>query len=149
MGGSITTTVREMTLADADRVAILAGELGYPSTRAQIEARFRAIEGSNDSKVIVAVDDAGEVVGWVHLFCLPLIVSGTYVEVGGLVVDSRFRGRGIGRALMAAAEAWTLERGFKQLMLRSNTLRTEAHQFYKDLGYTIVKSQHKFQKLLR
>lgn len=148
MGGSRTTTVREMTLADADRVAILAGELGYPSTRAQIEARFRAIEGSNDSKVIVAVDDAGEVVGWVHLFCLPLIVSGTYVEVGGLVVDSRFRGHGIGRALMAAAEAWTLERGFKQLMLRSNTLRTEAHQFYKDLGYTIVKSQHKFQKLL-
>src|SRR2546429_8178316 len=96
------TTVREMTLADADRVAVLAGELGYPSARAQIEARFREIEGSNDSKVIVAVDDEGLVVGWVHLFCLPLLVSGTYVEVGGLVVDARFRGRGIGRSLMAA-----------------------------------------------
>lgn len=137
-----------MTLADADRVAVLAGELGYPSTRVEIEARFREIEGSNDSRVLVAVDDEGQVVGWVHVFCLPLLVSGTYVEVGGLVVDSRFRGRGIGRALMAAAEAWTLQRGFKKLMLRSNIIRTEAHQFYKDLGYTIAKSQHKFQKLL-
>src|SRR5207249_9874492 len=113
MGGSITTTVREMTLADADRVAVLAGELGYPSTRAQIEARFREIEGSYDSHVIVAVDDEGQVVGWVHLFCLPLIVSGTYVEVGGLVVDSRVRGRGTGPSLMAAPAAWRLQRGFQ------------------------------------
>ena len=67
-------------------------------------------------------------------------------EVGGLVVDSRARGQGIGRSLMAAAESWTRERGYTRLMLRSNTIRAEAHRFYQGLGYTIVKSQHKFQK---
>jgi len=75
-------------------------------------------------------------------------VSEGTAEVGGLVVDSQSRGRGIGRSLMAAAEAWTRERGYSQLMLRSNTIRTEAHRFYQKLGYTIVKSQHKFQKLI-
>jgi GNAT superfamily N-acetyltransferase len=49
---------------------------------------------------------------------------------------------------MAAAEAWARERGYARLTLRSNTIRTEAHRFYQDLGYTIVKSQHKFQKPL-
>jgi len=75
-------------------------------------------------------------------------VSEGTAEVGGLVVDSRARGKGIGRTLMTAAEAWARERGYTRLMLRSNTIRAEAHRFYQNLGYTIVKSQHKFQKLI-
>src|SRR6266550_7468806 len=148
MTGSTTTTIRPMTAADAEQVAALAGELGYPSTPAQIEARFRATEGDPDSRVFVASDSDGRVWGWVQTLGHHLLVSEGTAEVGGLVVDSRARGRGIGRSLMAAAEAWARERGYARLMLRSNTIRTEAHRFYEDLGYTIMKSQHKFQKLL-
>ena len=148
MGSSIATAIRGMSLDDADQVAALAGELGYPSTPAEIEARFRGLEGNADSRVFVASDPDGRVWGWLHVFGLHLMVS-EGAEVGGLVVDSRARGRGIGRSLMAAAEAWARERGYTRLMLRSNTIRTEAHRFYQDLGYTIVKSQHKFQKPLR
>ncbi len=148
MGGSITTTVRDMTGADAERIAALAGELGYPSTPAQIEARFHAIEGRDDSQVLVAADQDGQVLGWVHVFGLHLMESEGAAEVGGLVVDSRFRGCGIGRSLMAAAEAWARDRGYIGMCVRSNTIRLETHEFYQDLGYTIVKSQHKFQKSL-
>lgn len=148
MSGSIATTVRAMTFGDADQVAALAGELGYPSTRAQIEARFRGIEGNDDSRVFVAADPDGRVWGWVHVLGHHLMVSEGQAEVGGLIVDSRARGVGIGRSLMAAAEGWARERGYAGLMLRSNTIRTEAHRFYQDLGYTIVKTQHKFQKPL-
>jgi GNAT superfamily N-acetyltransferase len=135
-----------MTGADAGQVSALAGELGYPSTPAQIERRFRAIEGNADSRVLVAADADGLVLGWVHVFGLHLMESEGAAEVGGLVVDSRVRGRGIGRSLMAAAEAWALERGYTRVTLRSNTIRTETHRFYLGLGYSIVKSQHKFQK---
>lgn len=149
MGGSITAAVREMTRADAERVAALSGELGYPSTPAQIEARFRAIEGHTDAKVLVATGPDGLVVGWVHVFGLRLMESEGAAEVGGLVVDSRVRGHGIGRSLMAAAEGWALERGYTRMCVRSNTVRLETHKFYQRLGYAIVKSQHKFQKPLR
>jgi GNAT superfamily N-acetyltransferase len=148
MGGSITTTIRTMTLADAEQVAALAGELGYPSSPAQIEARFRRVDGNPDSRVFVAADPDGKVWAWVHVFGHHLLESDGQAEVGGLIVDSRARGRGIGRSLMAAAEAWARERGYTRLTVRSNTIRTEAHRFYQDLGYTIVKSQHKFQKPL-
>ncbi len=137
-----------MTASDAGQVASLAGQLGYPSTPAQIETRFRAIEGDPDSSVFVAVDSGGPVLGWVHVFGHHLMESEGAAEVGGLVVDSRVRGRGIGRSLMAAAEAWARERGYARLTLRSNIIRAEAHRFYQGLGYTIVKSQHKFQKPL-
>ncbi len=148
MGCSMTTTVREMTAADSDRVAVLAGELGYPTTHAEIEVRFREIEGRRDSQVLVAVDGEDRVVGWVHIHGHLAIVVDRTAEIGGLVVDSRSRGRGIGRFLMTAAEAWARGRGYRRLVLRSNTIRTEAHRFYQDLGYTIVKSQHAFQKSL-
>ncbi len=135
-----------MTASDAGQVAALAGELGYPSTPEQIGARFRTIEENPDSRVFVATDAEGLVLGWVHVFGLHLMESEGAAEVGGLVVDSRARGRGIGRSLMAAAEAWALQRGHTRVTLRSNTIRTETHRFYQGLGYTIVKSQHKFQK---
>jgi len=148
MDGSITTTIRAMTLEDSEQVAGLAGELGYPSTHAQISARLRRTQDDPDSRVFVAADTDGRVWGWVHVFGLNLMESEGQAEVGGLIVDSRGRGKGIGRSLMAAAEAWARERGYRRLTLRSNTIRTEAHRFYQDLGYTIVKTQHKFLKQL-
>ena len=148
MDGSITTTIRAMTIDDSEQVAGLAGELGYPSTRPQIEARFRRGEDDPDSRVFVAADSDGRVWGWVHVFGLHLMESGGAAEVGGLIVAGRGRGKGIGRSLMAAAEAWARERGYERLTLRSNTIRADAHRFYQDLGYTIVKTQHKFLKQL-
>ena len=99
MDGSITTTIRAMTLGDSDQVARLAGELGYPSTQQQIEARFRRAENDPDSRVFVAADSDGRVWGWVHVFGLRLMESGGQAEVGGLAVrrqEPGRRARGVG-----------------------------------------------------
>ncbi|HZI89561.1 MAG TPA: GNAT family N-acetyltransferase [Candidatus Polarisedimenticolia bacterium] len=146
MGGSSTTTVREMTAEDAERVAALSGQLGYPSTPDQIRHRLLGIEAHPEARVFVACDAVGRVQGWVHVYGHRQLESGGAAEVGGLVVDEEARGQGMGRALMAAAESWARERGYERLTLRSNVVRDEAHRFYQRLGYTIVKSQHKFQK---
>ena len=135
-----------MTAADADRVAALSGELGYPTTPERIAARLRAIEGHPDARVFVAQDGEGVVRGWVHVYGHRQLESEGAAEVGGLVVDSAWRGRGIGRSLMAASESWARERGYTRVTLRSNVVRAEAHRFYQNLGYVIEKSQHKFQK---
>ena len=138
-----------MTMGDAETVAGLAGELGYPSTREEIERRFRAIDGNSDSLVLVAEGPRGEVVGWIHVFGNHLLESQGEAEVGGLVVDSRARGRGIGKRLVEAAENWAREHGYVKVGVRSNTIRIETHKFYQHLGYSILKSQYKFQKPLR
>jgi len=146
MTGSSTTTVRAMTAGDAERVAALSGELGYPSTPEQIQARFRAVQERTDASVLVAADASGRVQGWVHVYGRYHLESDRTAEIGGLIVASECRGQGIGRSLMSAAEAWARERGYGQVRLGSNTLRADAHRFYLDLGYTIAKSHYRFQK---
>ncbi len=137
-----------MRIADAETVAGLSGQLGYPSTRAQIERRFRATEGDPDSRIFLAEGVDGAVLGWLHVFGVHLLESEGQAEIGGLVVDSRVKGQGVGTALVNAAEAWARERGYTDMAVRSNVIRTEAHKFYQRRGYTIIKSQYKFQKPL-
>ena len=136
-------------MGDSDAVARLAGELGYPSTKAQIERRFRVIDGDLDSHALVAEGAGGAVLGWIHVIGRHLLESDGDAEVVGLVVDSRSRGQGVGKRLMEMAEEWACRKGYTGACVRSNTIRTETHRFYLHLGYRIQKSQHKFQKSLR
>jgi GNAT superfamily N-acetyltransferase len=77
-----------------------------------------------------------------------LLESGRRCEILGLVVDSTHRGRGVGRRLVQAAEAWALARGLDQMAVRSNVGRAESHPFYERLGYVRAKTQHAYRKRL-
>jgi GNAT superfamily N-acetyltransferase len=140
--------VRPMTEGDAEGVAALSTQLGYPSTTDQTLRRFRAIGDAPDARVWVAELPDGAIVGWIHLFGNRLLESDPDIEIGGLVVHEAVRGRGVGRALVQAAEAWARERGYTVVSVRSNVIRREAHEFYKGLGYEPTKSQFKFRKKL-
>ena len=62
--------------------------------------------------------------------------SGPVGRLTALVVDERARGRGVGRALIDAAEGILIERGCVLIEVTSNKRRTDAHAFYERLGYT-------------
>lgn len=141
-------SVRPMTEADLADVARLATQLGYPSTPEQVARRFRSIQAAPDSHVLVAVGGSGAVVGWIHVFGNRLLESEPDAEIGGLVVDASVRGRGVGSVLVAAAEAWARDHGFPVVSVRSNVVRREAHEFYQERGYGIVKTQIKFRKTI-
>lgn len=140
--------VRPMTAKDEAEAARLATQLGYPSTPAQIEQRFRALGDSPDSRILIAEGPDGAVLGWIHVFGKRLLVSDPYAEIGGLVVDEAVRGQGVGSALMASAEAWARERGYEVVSIPTNVIRVEAHEFYKSRGYQVLKSQYKLRKRL-
>jgi len=70
------------------------------------------------------------------------------VIVRALVVDHVFRGSGAGKIMMAAAEAGARDRGFTSVALASNVARTEAHTFYKAVGYQRAATSHLFRKTL-
>ena len=140
--------VRRVRLRDAKRIAALAGQLGYPSTSAQVRRRIERIRRDPSHRALVAENDDGQVVGWVHIFISRLLESDPCAEIGGLVVDERHRSSGIGRLLMRRAESWARARRCRTVRLRSNVIRKEAHAFYLHLGYRIIKTQHAFEKKL-
>lgn len=133
---------------DAVRVAALAGQLGYLSEEGAVLERLRAIAGQPDHAAFVA-ETAGEVVGWVHVCAVTTLEAPAHAEIGGLVVATAHRGRGIGRRLMEAAEDWARGKGSGSVRLRSNVVHAEAHAFYEGVGYTVVKTQKVFAKTLQ
>jgi GNAT superfamily N-acetyltransferase len=139
--------IRLMTAADVGPVAELAGQLGYPSTSAQVAVRFELLRERPQEGLFVAVDGQS-VVGWVHVGRMLTLESDPCAEIAGLVVDAACHGRGVGRALVEAAEAWAAEHGFTEVRVRSNVVRDGAHRFYQRLGYEIVKTQVNFRRRL-
>lgn len=137
-----------MAAKDADCVAALATQLGYPSTADEIHQRFGRIAGNDLHAVFIARSEDCQVVGWLHVFVCHLMESDPYAEIGGLVVDERRRGVGIGRLLLEQAETWARAKDCASIRLRSNIIRNAAHKFYLKGGYTITKTQHAFAKTL-
>src|SRR5207249_11747661 len=144
---SETLRIRQMVETDADVVAILAGELGYPNEAEAIRARIRAI-GESDL-LLVAVDASDKAGGFIQAHRVCIIELGFRVEILGLVVSSLARRSGIGRRLIDEAERWAKSIGAEAVSVRSSTKRIEAHIFYPALSYTKIKTQAVYAKATR
>ena len=142
------TTIRPMRDDDAGRVAELTAQLGYPSTPAEIAARFAHVSSRPDDDVLVAVDDRDRPIGWIQVSRFASLEAGEVALIGGLVVDESYRSAGIGDALLAAGEAWGRQHGAKTMLVRSRVTRERAHRFYERHGYATVKTSHVFEKPL-
>lgn len=136
--------IRVVCTKDYDRIATLARQLGYPCTIDDIAARLSAL--SVQHLILVALDNEEVVMGFIHCCLADYLVEDKAVEVRALVVDEQHRGKGAGRDLMHQAELWAKQRNCSAVYLYSNVNRTEAHDFYKHLGYAIVKSEHVLEK---
>lgn len=133
--------------ADAGRLVGLVEELGYSTPLAGFELRLARLLARPDQAVFVA-EEQGELLGWVHVQEFLSLASDPAGLVAGLVVDPAARRRGLGRGLMSAAEDWARARGLATLRLRARVARTEAHEFYRRLGYELAKKQLQFRKQL-
>jgi GNAT superfamily N-acetyltransferase len=134
-----------MVAADADRVADLITQLGYPATGQQIAKRFERIDGQSNQILLVA-DEEGQAVAWIHVAAHPYLENDASAEILGFVVADGYRSRGIGKALVASAEAWASALGCEVVRVRSRIVRDRAHAFYERNGFQRVKTQHCFEK---
>lgn len=66
----------------------------------------------------------------------------------GWYVEPAFRGRGIGRALAGAAEAWARSRGCSEMASDTNDAYPLSPAAHAALGYTVVKRKVFFHKRL-
>jgi GNAT superfamily N-acetyltransferase len=140
--------VRPANARDVTAIARLAGELGYPSTSAQVHDRLATMKDDPRHATFVAAAAGNEVIGWIHLREERSPGSEPLAEISNLVVDSRFRGAGTGRLLVERGEQWAREQGLAAIGVRSNIIRERSHVFYLRLGYQITKFQKVFRKAL-
>ncbi|HEX5590661.1 MAG TPA: GNAT family N-acetyltransferase [Candidatus Limnocylindrales bacterium] len=126
--------LRPAEAADAERIAALFTDEGYPAGSSAILARLERFAGP-DAAVVVA-EQAGEVIGFVALHTLPRFEhDDMLVRVLALVVDAGARERGVGRLLMAEAERFGRERGAAFVEVTAGHHRPDARHLYESLGY--------------
>jgi GNAT superfamily N-acetyltransferase len=138
-------TVRLAQPGDANAIAALTVQLGYDVDPASVSRRLARILAMTDATMFVA-EVGGAIAGRVHAAITEHLETDPVVTIGGMVVGERFRGRGVGRALMQRVEAWAAECGCRMVRLSSSMARTGAHRFYEQLGYKHVKTQYAFAK---
>jgi predicted N-acetyltransferase YhbS len=141
--------IRRAEPGDGAALASLAGQLGYPIRRAEVERHLSLMGKEKGHAVFVAELDGHGIVGWIHMMPRRLLYSPGLAEIGGLVVDVEHRRKDIGRALIHGAEQWAKAQGYSRIVVRSNAVRKEAHDFYPSLGYDSVKTQKVYRKELK
>jgi GNAT superfamily N-acetyltransferase len=139
--------IRAARAGDAAAIAVLAGQLGYPATREEIEGRLEEMNG-REVQVVLVAEAQGRVIGWAHVAVEGHLVADVRAELRALVVAEEQRSGGVGRLLLEAAENWAREQSCGEIGLRSNVLRERAHPFYLRHGYEHCKTQKTFRKKL-
>jgi GNAT superfamily N-acetyltransferase len=139
-------TIRPAKRTDAAALAFLSGELGYPTTTAEMETRFDVLV--RDSRHGIYVAERDSIAGWVHVALVQSLESVAYAEICGLVVAESYRSSGIGTQLVAAAENWALQHGYHRIRVRTNVVREQTRMFYKKRGFQLKKTQEVFDKTL-
>ncbi len=127
-------TLRTATAADAEAIATLFTDEGYPAGPSDIAERLARFSPP-DGAVIVA-EHEGAILGFIALHALPRFEHGdSIVRILALVVDAGARERGVGRALIGEAERLGTERGAAFVELTAGHHRPDARHLYESLGY--------------
>ena len=164
MAPAVTPRIRATTAADAPRIADIyvamarqhaaldPAEYRVPEHGAVV-ARFAGeLQAAEDADLHLVAEVDGLVVGSLDAFARPRPPAGSMRAARrsaaiGIAVDEGWRGRGIGTALMDAAEAWAHEMGLDALELDVADPNGDARRLYERLGYGMV--AHTLVKPLR
>lgn len=97
----------------------------------------RAVEaGSPDAPLLLAEDGAGAPLGFIYLETqVDYFTSRPHAHVSILAVAAGAEGRGVGRALLAAADEWARQRGHPFITLNVFAQNARARSVYERLGY--------------
>jgi GNAT superfamily N-acetyltransferase len=127
--------IRKATANDADTIADLLAQLGYPGTEGFIREKIEQLNSHLDAELVVAVQD-GEVLGFISIHFIPQIaLPGAFARISYLCVEERARGRGVGRHLESYCERLARDRNCDRIELHCHEHRKKAHDFYYRQGY--------------
>lgn len=140
--------IREAIPTDAPEITRLSDQLGYPSIEKEVLDNLEQLIKDPDHIVFVADLGDAALEGFIHVFTIRRLFIEKFTEVGGLVIDGKVRGRGIGSKLLAESEKWAVGMSCLEVRVRSNIKRAKTKEFYLNQDYTVNKQQRVFMKYL-
>jgi GNAT superfamily N-acetyltransferase len=129
--------IRPCTASDFDEVFELLRQL-WPDRSLDRAATGASYERAllRDWQTFLCATEGGRLIAFGSLSKRDNLCQGEYMAyVNELVVDGAHRRRGIGTALMAALVEVARRGGCRRIALDSAFHRTEAHLFYKSIGF--------------
>lgn len=136
--------LKHFTEIEAQQICNLAQQLGYANDLDSLTQRLTQLVDLNDHAIFVAKQN-NVILGWLHCLVCLRVESPIFVEITGLVVDKDNRGKQIGKQLIEASKRWSAAQRINQIKLRCNVIRTQSHQFYLSLGFSLSKEQKVFE----
>ena len=126
---------------------ISKNELGYSDcTESLVLQKFQKIDFEDE--VVFVAEYKKKVIGFIHVHIYDILYYESMVNILDLAVDSKFTKNGIGKSLMAKVEEWAKSKNIKLIRLNSGGTRTQAHNFYRNIGFSEEKTQLRFMKSL-
>lgn len=138
-------TIRPATEEDIPRILELYRQLAITTSHIELSRSpspdeyrriFSEICSAPGHELLVAKDE-DVVVGTIVLLIVPNLShsASPWALVENLVIDHKYRNRGLGRMLMDYAIARARETGCYRIVLSSDKRRRKAHRFYRSLGF--------------
>jgi ribosomal protein S18 acetylase RimI-like enzyme len=138
--------IRPATAADEPLIRELASRLGsfpLPAWRtadeiaeADCSAMLHAISQGRAGDEVLIANRGGAIVGVLHMMVASDFYGRPHAHISVLSVSKAAEGTGVGRALIAHAEAWTRRRGLSLLTLNVFSTNTRARRLYEHAGFT-------------
>jgi diamine N-acetyltransferase len=145
--------IRPAAAADYERLSVLWKGVEYvhhqalphmfrkPDDEGPTRFAVESLLAAPDSTILVAETD-NEIAGFVTLQIYrieqtPRMRGRCFVMIENMAVDRLHRRRGIGRALLRAAEDWTVQRGIAVLQLFVWEFNDTAARFYESEGFVM------------
>jgi aminoglycoside 6'-N-acetyltransferase I len=129
--------IRDLTQDDFDSWSRMRDELYSGLDAAHHRREMEWILGSKEHAAFLAVD-AGRPAGLVEVSLRNVVdgcIGGPVGYLEGLYLEPDWRGKGLGRELLAHAEAWCRDRGCAHMATDAELDNPEAQAFYERLGF--------------
>jgi len=129
--------------SDDDAAAIfalyleLAGAYDAPTDAYQHQAKLWQEVSADERQIILVAEQEENIVGTLTLLIVPNLGhhGQPWAAVENVVVTSAVRGHGIGKAMLTDAARIARGHNCYKMVLSTNLVRQEAHEFYRRLGW--------------
>jgi GNAT superfamily N-acetyltransferase len=139
-------SIREAAPRDSETLSALLGELGFPTPPADLRRRLDGLRKAGEPPLVAV--EGKDVIGCLAWHVTPVLHRPAPVgRVTMMVVAKPAQRRGVGAALLEAAEARLAAAGCGLVEVTSNIELGGAHAFYRAQGYE--RTSYRFAKRLK